>query len=351
MQVAAIIPFRGDPTILTWVLDGFLQQQLAPGTQLTIYLGADGCPLPPIPDSPSSNIRLDARELPRLGNAAGKNLLLDVCGPDTDIILFANADTRPDPQCVQRHIDHLQTLPPGSLVLGAAPFDDTPTSPTVFDLLKSVTPMIFFYCLMAPGQWYDFRHTWTLNLSIRRADLDSLSGGGAGGAFSSQIFPFYEDLDLGFRLMGQTGKKIYYDDQAIVRHRHPMTLESYLDREEMLGLIMPVVYVHNRPMFAALMGTDDLEHLTARFHTWVEMDRPTQQWVWTRLQEWVTQPATVLGSDPQRLLNTLYQMHIPLKRLAFRLGFLRGLDLVPDSRKLERTPSGLWRKALELKGP
>ena len=349
MQVSAILPFRGDPTILLWTLEGFLQQQLSPGTQLTIYLGGDGCPLPPLPASPNPQIHLDARQLPRVGNSVAKNLLLAAGGQDADILYLANADTRPDPQCIQRHIDRLLSLPPGSLVLGAAPYDAPPPgqTPTVFDLLKSDTPMIFFYCQMAPGQWYDYRYTWTLNLSLRMSDLAAASR--AGEAFSSQLFPYgYEDLDLGFRIMGATRKGIYYDDQAIVRHRHPMDLDYYLNREEMLGLMMPVVYHINRPMFTALMGggSDDLATFTANFRTWVEMDRPSHRWIYTRLQEWVTQPATILGNDRQRLLDTLYQMHIPLKRLAFRLGFLRGLDLVSDSRKHERTPTGLWRQAI-----
>jgi hypothetical protein len=42
---------------------------------------------------------------------------------------------------------------------------------------------------------------------------------------------------------------------------------------------------------------------------------------------------------------TIYQMHVPLKRLAFRLGYLRGLELMEDARWEERKPSGLWRAA------
>jgi hypothetical protein len=44
---------------------------------------------------------------------------------------------------------------------------------------------------------------------------------------------------------------------------------------------------------------------------------------------------------------TIYQMHVPLKRLAFRLGFLRGIDLVDDAHWQERRPASLWRKIVE----
>jgi len=347
MQVTVLIPFRGNPEVVSWVLEGFLLQQLAPGTKLTIYLGGDGCALPAIPSAPGPHIKIEARQLPRVGNSVAKNLLLEGGGTAADILYLANADTRPDPDCVQRHVDRLLTLPAGSMVLGAAPYDDAPAggAQTVFDRLKSATPLIFFYCLMTPGQWYDFRYTWTLNLSVRMADVQAVSRGGE--AFSSQLFPYgYEDLDLGFRLMGANHKGIFYDDQAVVRHRHPMTLEQYLNREEMLGLMMPVVYDINRPMFAALLGTEDMESLAATYRIWVEMDRPVHRWIWTRLQDWVDQPAAVLGSQEQRQLDTIYQMHIPLKRLAFRLGFLRGLELRDEAHRLERKTVGLWRTAI-----
>ena len=62
-------------------------------------------------------------------------------------------------------------------------------------------------------------------------------------------------------------------------------------------------------------------------------------------------PEDVLGTEGeasrQRMLMTIYQMHVPLKRLAFRLGFLRGMELVDDARWLERQPQGLWRKIVE----
>jgi hypothetical protein len=80
------------------------------------------------------------------------------------------------------------------------------------------------------------------------------------------------------------------------------------------------------------------------------MDRATHQWTYKRLLEWVNEPAAVLGipesTSRARLLLTLYQMHIPLKRLAFRLGFMRGLDLLDNSRWLERGSKGLWQEAL-----
>ena len=41
----------------------------------------------------------------------------------------------------------------------------------------------------------------------------------------------------------------------------------------------------------------------------------------------------------------IYQMHVPLKRLAFRLGFLKGVKLAEDAHWQERKTEGLWQMA------
>jgi hypothetical protein len=81
------------------------------------------------------------------------------------------------------------------------------------------------------------------------------------------------------------------------------------------------------------------------------MDHSMHRWAYQRLRDWATKPEYSLGppASPAReqLLMTIYQMHVPLKRLAFRLGFLRGLDLVDDAHWQLRQPAGLWRKIVE----
>jgi hypothetical protein len=228
------------------------------------------------------------------------------------------------------------------MVLGATPYREA-GPPTVFDALKAESPMIFFYSEMPPQRWYNFRHAWNMNVSVRYADLPE-------GFFHPEYRPVdYEDLDLAFRIMGRR-EGVYYDDAAVLTHRHPMTLDQYLDREEVLGLTAPSMHRINPALFAALHGTVDLARVADEFRTWVQMDVASHRWVYTRLREWCEQPATVLGQGAprQRLIGTLYQMHIPLKRLAFRLGFLRGTELREDRYWQERRATGLWREAIGL---
>src|SRR5207253_8054982 len=112
--------------------------------------------------------------------------------------------------------------------------------------------------------------------------------------------------------------------------------EQYLDREELLGIMAPVLARHCPAAFQVLFGTRDLETLLRGYRAWVKMDAPMMQHIYRRLQEWTTVPAETLGrvgggEARQRMVMSIYQMHMPLKRLAFRLGFLKGIKLAEDS--------------------
>jgi hypothetical protein len=340
MHIAVIIPFRGDPATLLWALAGFQSQQLPPGMTLEVRICGDGMPVPPLPAS-QGPIRFTSISSPRVGVAEAKNLLLR--NNPADVVIFANSDTRPISTFVQAHAARLLSLPPNYLVLGSAPYE-LPSSATVFDALKEDTPMIFFYNQLPPHTPCDFRHCWTLNLSARYADLERIN------FFNPRFRPYgFEDLDLGFRLMGPSAKSIYFDPAAQVIHRHPMTFDDYLNREELLGVMSPVLYDANPALYQKLHGTSSPDQLANQFRTWLELDRSTHGWIYQRLQEWNALPQTILDDGParHRLLMTLYQMHIPLKRLAFRLGFLHGLNLRDETRWQERTAQGLWRKIVE----
>ena len=174
--------------------------------------------------------------------------------------------------------------------------------------------MVFFYGGLKAGESYDFRHAWTLNLSVRTADF-LLCGG-----FYELLRPvYYEDLAFGHRLLGPVRKGSFYEPGAVVTHRHPMTLEQYLDREELLGLMAPVLARVCPEAFAAIHGTADAGGLAERFRAWAAIDGASHKWVYRRLNEWAELPGEGLGvgDGRGRMLMTIYQMHVPLKRLAF----------------------------------
>jgi hypothetical protein len=348
MHSSVIIPFRysGDFSLLNWTLEGYARQALAPGHCLEVWVGIDGGDAdsaePRLKRGVRDEIRFHWRRFPRVGAAEVRNRLVQECDPATELLVFGNADARPEPDMVQRHADTMHGLPRGSMILGSAPWEK-PARATVFDALLAETPMVFFYHQLKACEWYDFRHTWTLNLSVRPDDFCASSG------FERLLRPvYYEDLALGYRFMGAQRKGIWYEPAARVVHRHPTTLEQYLDREELLGLMSPVLAKVCPEVFAAIHGHADMGLLAKEYQQWVNMDRSLHEWIYRRLSEWAAMPEECVGSGEvrNRMLMTIYQMHVPLKRLAFRLGFLRGLELVDDAHWEARRPAGLWRKVV-----
>ncbi len=333
--------FQRDPATLAWVLEGFTNQELAAGDSLEVRIYGDGVPTPPVPSSPNPAITFSASSGKHVGVAEAKNILLR--NRPSDVLVMCNADTRPAADLVSRHVSRLMSLPQNSMVLGPALYE-LAAAPTVFDILKEQTPMIFFYNQLKAQEWYDFRHGWTLNVSVRYADLDRI------GFFNPLFRPWgFEDLELGFRLMGNA-LQVFYDPACSVTHRHPMLFDHYLNREELLGVMAPILHGANPAAFKALYNTDDLEGMATDFRRWVEMDLASHTWTYRRMREWCDLPAALLGrgDDRSRLLMTLYQMHVPLKRFAFRIGFLRGITMRDDSRWQERLGNNFWRETLGL---
>jgi hypothetical protein len=342
MHTAVILPYRphADHGIIRWTLEGYAQQALAAGDSLEVYVGIDGAaPGMEVLVPPPSPYLIEVQTFPYMGAAAVRNALVRALPGTTDLLIFGNADARPAHDFVQRHSCAIAGLPPQSLVLGAAPWERH--SSTVIDVLIDTTPMIFSYCHATAHCWYPFRIAYSLNLSVRYRDFV------ASGGFPDLIRPYYyEDLAFGCRVLGPTRQGLYYEPAARVLHRHPMTFEQYLDREELLGIMAPVLAQVCPEAFAVLMAGRAVEEIARDFEQKLQGDPKVYRSLFTRVREKLAQPAETLGQGPERTrgIETLYQLHIPVKLLAFRLGFLRGMELRDDSRWQERKPAGLWRQ-------
>ena len=347
VRVAVVIPFRGDAGLLRWTLEGYARQRLPEGVELDVLVGGDGCAVQIGGVKGAGRVRILTRELARMGAAGVRNELVKGAeAAGAEVIIFGNADARPEEEMVAVHVKTLRGLPEGgkgAMVLGAAPWDVPEEGKTVFDALLAQTPMVFFYNSLRAGEWYDFRHAWTLNLSMRTEDFAKAKG------LEAKIRPvYYEDLVLGFRVMGAKRAGVFYEPRTRVVHRHPTTLEQYLNREELLGLMSPVLAKYAPEVFAAIHGKANVRTMALECLAWVRMDRTMHQWIYMRMAEWAGQPVAALGegAEAERMLQTIYQMHVPLKRLAFRLGFLRGLEMVNDKVWEKRSPVGMWREVV-----
>jgi hypothetical protein len=295
---------------------------------------------PDIPREATGTISVFTQSFPRIGAAAVRNhLAREARG---DMLIFGNADARPMPDMVQRHADIMASLPPGSLVVGSAPWESSP-QPSVFEVLLHESPMIFTYCDMVPRNWYDFRHAWTVNLAVRRQEFI------AAGGFHDELRPvFFEDLAFAYRMIGPRSG-VWYEPEARVTHRHPMTLDEYLDREELLGIMAPVLARVYPEAFQMLFNAPNARVAAAGLEAWLQLDRGLHRYTYQELRQWESTPAAALGEGEarERYVRSLHLMHMPLKRLAFRLGFLKGLELADDRHWESRQSAvGQWRQLL-----
>jgi hypothetical protein len=345
MHIAVIIPYCPQATheTLRWTLEGFAQQELASGQSLEILVGLDGgtepLALPNLPASPHAPV---VHGLPRIGAAAVRNELVQRVQCIPDLLIFANADTRPAVDMVRQHAAKMTTLPDRSLVLGAAPWERC--NSTVLDTLIDETPMIFSYCHLQADRGYTFRVAYSLNLSVRYGDFV------AAGGFPEAVRPYYyEDLAFAARVLGTKQAGVFFAPQARVLHRHPMTLAQYLDREELLGMMAPVLEKAAPETFTALMAGRTAAAITADFQAKLMGDKSLFPPLFQRLQEQFAQPVGVLGQGEARrqAIQRLYQLHLPLKLLAFRLGFLQGMQWLSDKDWFQRRPHSRWRPWVE----
>ena len=341
MHIAAIIPYHPQTRHdnLVWTLEGFSQQVLDSDMRLEVLVGIDGgVEADALPQIPPSRHPIALHSLPRMGAAAVRNELVRRAHTTPDLLIFANADTRPDPDMAQQHATTLANLPPHSLVLGAAPWERT--NPTVMDTLIDHTPLIFSYCHLQAHHWYSFRVAYSLNLSVSHADFM------AAGGFPEQLRPYYyEDLGFAARIVGTERAGVYFAPEARVTHRHNVSLEQYLDREELLGLMAPVLARVCPEPFAALMGGRTVESIAGDFREKLAGTKTIYPPLFRHLQEQCAPPAATLGQGEMctQVIRRLYQLLMPLRLLAFRVGFLQGRKWTEDHDWLVRRPSGLWR--------
>jgi len=129
-------------------------------------------------------------------------------------LFICNDDTLPASDNLARHLHCQLRAPTPRAVLGN--FDMAPAlrEHMLLDMLQEVE-CITSYTVMHPGQVYDWRYFWTLNISVRR-DLVLACGNFDPGFANSTC----EDVDLGRRLQYQQGVFVQYEPSIKAEHDH-----------------------------------------------------------------------------------------------------------------------------------
>lgn len=316
MLISAIIPSRNRNACLASLVTRLAGQTLPAPVSLEVIAALDGCHADEelqaaVRQSPHP-VRL--LELEHVGISGAKNAA--VAAAMGDLLLFLNDDILPEPGFVAEHARAQQEGGHREAVLGYTGWT-RPDKPAVMDWLIAGTPMIFFYGTMTDGQTYNFRHAWNLNLSIPRKLFDEAGG------FAEKFRPcMYEDIELAWRL-ARIGCAVRYHTAASAVHNHRYTWESYLRREIMLGLMAPELSEVNPRCFAEIFR-QDLGELAEAARSALEIDRKDDR----RIYDWLANalPSPSNGSMDKQHLEALYNLHLPVKRRAFRHGLLAAVN-------------------------
>jgi Glycosyl transferase family 2 len=308
--LSVIVPTRGRSGKLAGVLDalGRMESTTRSAFEVIVVIDGDG----EIPDR-HDPFPLRVITSPHVGAGPARNLGIEHA--DGDAILILNDDVIPSPGFIDAHVGALNAGHP--MVLGDSPWA-IPSDPSVFDEFIAHTPAVFDRRSLVDGDRLGFRYGWTLNLSFRRSVLDRI-----GCPFNPDLRPVYfEDIEFAYRCMGSSDDIVFCSDARAV-HAHRLSVQDYFSREVLLGMMSVVLEETNPACFQELFSLSTSEH-AARCQPMLGVDLRDHRRALDRFVE--------IAADPQGSIDPmlLFDLHLPLKRRAFRLGLCAmNADLVP----------------------
>lgn len=318
MRVSVVIPTNRPAGNIRPCLEALARQELGANTlQVVVVCNGMDRPAARLIDDAPYELIIDAIEPANVG-AARNRAQQHVRG---ELVLLMNDDVAARPDFVASHVAAQARLAAPGLVLGSSPWQRY-AGETVFDRMIQTTSMVFFYDQLIPHHWYDFRHAWTLNLSMPRRIFDTFQ-------FDEALQPVnFDDIEWAFRVELQAGLRVWYAPEAVAVHDHRYTPEAYFRREAQLGRMAGILAGCNPACFGAIFGSacDPEFRRYCRDYVKVEGRREAAQRaalesIWSRR----IADGAMTDAALADLIRSLYLAHLPLKRVAFRRGLLEFL--------------------------
>lgn len=167
-------------------------------------------------------------------------------------VVFIGDDTVPDERFLAEHArSHVEAgNDPLAACLGYTGWPDGDRVTAFMDYINDFG-LQFGYKLIRHGDVVPFNFFYTSNISIDRQLL-------AEHPFDT-TFPSaaWEDIELAYRL-DRRGLKIHYNEKAITRHHHPMTIDSFARRQYTVGRSGAIFY-RKHPELGHFLGIHELE--------------------------------------------------------------------------------------------
>jgi glycosyltransferase involved in cell wall biosynthesis len=166
-------------------------------------------------------------------------------------VLFIGDDTVPEPRFLAEHarVHREAGDDPLAACLGYTGWPRGERVTAFMDYINDYG-LQFGYKLIRHGAVVPFNFFYTSNISIDRTLL--------GSEPFDTTFPSaaWEDIELAFRLDRQ-GLKIHYNEHAVTRHYHPMTIDSFARRQYTVGKSGAIFY-EKHPELGHFLGVHEL---------------------------------------------------------------------------------------------
>ncbi|HVS33313.1 MAG TPA: glycosyltransferase [Thermoanaerobaculia bacterium] len=167
-------------------------------------------------------------------------------------VVFIGDDTVPEPQFLAEHarVHEQSGNDPLTACLGYTGWPDGSSVTAFMDYINDYG-LQFGYGLIKDGQTVPFNFFYTSNISI---DRQLLFDHPFDTTFPSAA---WEDIELAYRL-DALGLKIRYNERAVTRHHHPMTIDSFARRQYTVGKSGAIFY-RKHPELGHFLGVHELE--------------------------------------------------------------------------------------------
>jgi glycosyltransferase involved in cell wall biosynthesis len=251
---SVVIPTYNRLPMLQRVLDALDVQEAAPEFEVIVIDDGSGDDTPQVmSERRSKNYALTFRSQPNSGPGRARNHGVSLA--TGRYIVFIGDDTVPEPQFLAEHA-RIHRDANDDRLTACLGYTGWPPGERVTAFMDYINDygLQFGYKLIRDGEIVPFNFFYTSNISIDRLVL--------GDAPFDTTFPAaaWEDTELAYRL-DSFGLKIRYNANAVTRHHHAMTVDSFARRQYTVGRSGAIFY-RKHPELAGFLGVHELETRT-----------------------------------------------------------------------------------------
>jgi glycosyltransferase involved in cell wall biosynthesis len=246
MDFSVVIPTYNRLDMLVRVLDSLAAQADAPSFEvIVINDGSSDVTERVVSQRKGITFRTQANGGPGKARNHGVSLATG------RFVLFIGDDTVPEPDFLAEHARvHRETG--NDRLVAVLGFTGWPRGERVTAFMDYINDygLQFGYKLIQHGQVVPFNFFYTSNISI---DRQLLTDHPFDTTFPSAA---WEDIELAYRL-DALGLKIHYNEKAVTRHYHPMTVDSFARRQYTVGK-SGAIFFDKHPELGDFLGVNEL---------------------------------------------------------------------------------------------